>query len=129
MIFSVLLFVVLPNLAKSEDCNSICTTEWNPVCGTDKVTYGNQCSLEYADCMSKDDIGLDYLGECEPKLRKSRPNCEESMMKENCDLHSYSPICERSGTTYRNMCHLCQSMFEQQKTRNVMYIIAHMGPC
>lgn len=37
----------------------VCTMEYNPVCGDDKITYGNACSA----CASKN---IDYytMGEC-----------------------------------------------------------------
>lgn len=38
----------------------ICTKQYDPVCGVDGTTYGNQCVLE------SNEIQLDYPGECIP---------------------------------------------------------------
>ncbi|XP_064112501.1 four-domain proteases inhibitor-like [Macrobrachium nipponense] len=124
-----LYFFVVSAFARSEDCDFLCSEEWSPVCGTDTVTYASECWLALADCKIDDDIALDHMGECQPALRKSRPKCQESVRQENCDLHYYNPVCERSGVTYRSMCHLCQSMYKDQQTKNIMYIIEHLGPC
>merc|ERR1712226_1206968 len=32
-------------------CNIVCTYNWEPVCGTDNVTYGNNCELQSLACM------------------------------------------------------------------------------
>ncbi len=37
---------------------TMCTMQWDPLCGVDGITYGNSCML-YAS-----DVELDYTGEC-----------------------------------------------------------------
>ena len=41
-----------------EDNPTVCTMQWEPMCGVDGETYGNLCMLDAAD------IKLDYNGEC-----------------------------------------------------------------
>lgn len=51
--------------APASNCEQrICTLEYKPVCGTDGVTYGNQCAFEYErDCNQKT-LAIAFEGEC-----------------------------------------------------------------
>lgn len=40
------------------NCNLGCPGNYDPVCGSDGVTYPNLCALEVADCLSDEDITL-----------------------------------------------------------------------
>lgn len=41
-----------------------CSTEFNPVCGSDGVTYGNKCKLWLEACKHQRNITLLYDGPC-----------------------------------------------------------------
>ena len=47
-----------PRIAATEEKPTVCTMQWDPMCGVDGETYGNMCMLDAAD------VKLDYRGEC-----------------------------------------------------------------
>nr|AAP92780.1 hepatopancreas kazal-type proteinase inhibitor [Penaeus monodon] len=105
-----------PCETKQESCDILCSTDYDPVCGSDGVTYSNLCNLEVADCFSDEDITLAYEGEC------------KEVKKGDCDFpcpDNYDPVCGSNGVTYSNLCELeranCQS--DQEIT------VAYDGEC
>jgi len=86
--------VIEPEL---EEDLTVCTMQWDPMCGVDGETYGNLCMLDAAD------IKLDYQGECvvaEPEVMEEvmEPAPEvmgEVMMEESTEpttVHVEIPI-------------------------------------
>ncbi len=50
--------IIEPRVIATEEKPTVCTMQWDPMCGVDGETYGNMCMLDAA-CAK-----LDYQGEC-----------------------------------------------------------------
>ena len=50
--------IIKPKSVSFEKKDTICTADWNPVCGVDGMTYSNMCELH------ANDVRLDHEGEC-----------------------------------------------------------------
>lgn len=73
-------------------CQMMCNRNYAPVCGTDGVTYSNQCEINAQACLTKSGVTTAFEGEC-------------SECQLNCNLN-YDPVCGTNGVTYGNMCEL-----------------------
>ncbi len=62
--------IIEPRIISVEEKPSICTMQWDPVCGIDGETYGNLCMLYVAD------VNLDHEGEC--VIAQTEPESESS---------------------------------------------------
>ncbi|KAJ0390591.1 hypothetical protein P43SY_011392 [Pythium insidiosum] len=94
-------------------CNTSCFEIYRPVCGTDFVTYSNECELGVARCLRRDStLQVMAQGACKP--------CSTVCTME------YMPVCASDGKTYGNKC-----MFESARcmTKNARLVIVHAGPC
>ena len=48
----------------SGKCVSRCTREYSPKCGTDRRTYGNQCTMDEKICKTSGQVTKAYDGAC-----------------------------------------------------------------
>ena len=64
--------IIEPRAVSMEEKPTVCTMQWDPMCGVDGETYGNSCMLDAAD------VKLDYPGECVVE----EPMVEEVMEEE-----------------------------------------------
>lgn len=69
-----------------------CSTEYDPVCGTDARTYTNQCQLNLATCIKG--VQFAHLGNC--------TQLKEDYCPENCDNDvEEEPVCGSDGNVYK----------------------------
>ncbi|XP_047472634.1 turripeptide Lol9.1-like [Penaeus chinensis] len=73
-------------------CQTLCPQHYQPVCGSNGVTYSNDCSLSVANCMN-------------PPITKRHDGKCRSLCPEACG-YNYDPVCGNNGKTYNNECEL-----------------------
>ncbi|ULT80858.1 hypothetical protein L3Y34_011025 [Caenorhabditis briggsae] len=75
----------------SFNCSMECDNSYDPLCGTNGITYTNACSLQKEICNAENSstIEIAYTGMC----------CDT-----NCPS-DFSPVCDSKGNTHQNICH------------------------
>merc|ERR1711962_718912 len=100
------------------DCPDVCIQVFDPMCGTDGVTYSNACFLGIAACRGKPDLKVAFKGRCQYYRNKER-DCPKYCTEE------LDPVCGSNGITYPNACSLKVAVCES----NPDLTVAHKGWC
>ncbi|XP_057412484.1 agrin isoform X1 [Balaenoptera acutorostrata] len=110
-------------------CQQACSGIYDPVCGSDGVTYGSTCELEATACALGREIRVARRGPCD-RCGQCRFGalCEAETGRCVCPsecVASAQPVCGSDGRTYASECelhvHAC--------TRQISLHVASAGPC
>ncbi|KAG5885807.1 hypothetical protein JTB14_001416 [Gonioctena quinquepunctata] len=103
------------------------------VCGTDGVTYANECELRMTSCKTKQYILLAYKGNCDLCQGvecKYGARCEagDCVCPTNCEGSGDEPVCASNMMTYPNECELQKAMCLQETNSPPLSVVFY-GDC
>lgn len=107
------------------DSPCICTMEYSPVCGSDEITYGNECALK-CEQSKVQSLTVKHVGECSKP--EQLPNIVMNSTAPVCICTlEYRPVCATDGQTEQTYSNPCE--FNCQKRSNNQLVIKYTGKC
>ncbi|XP_011499741.1 PREDICTED: agrin-like [Ceratosolen solmsi marchali] len=119
------------------ECPS-CSAEFQPVCGDDGISYGNECKLRLEACQHRRDIRVlyhqqcngcentkcDHYGKCESDA-SGQAKCVCPSDCEEPETGSSSIVCGSDGVTYESECELKKTSCSVQ----TLVVVSYKGDC
>ncbi|XP_062443069.1 ovoinhibitor-like [Rhea pennata] len=109
----------LTGTTKSGEAITACPFILHEVCGTDGVTYSNDCALCAHNLEFGTNVGKKHDGKCIEEVPQL--NCSKYRIATTDDGRQlmlctmiYSPVCATDGVTYASECMLCAHNLEHQ---------------
>lgn len=107
---------------EEEDCDSKgCSLLEDPVCGSNGITYRNDCVLKKLNCEKKLSIAIVSRGNCPES--KSDVDPDDDKCRPVCPRH-FMPCCGSDGKTYNNDC-----LMKAATCRDKSITMVHLGAC
>ena len=121
----------------SGSCDSkACPQDEDPVCGSNGITYRNECIMKKIACEEQLNIELHMTGTCPQDAEEEEQNEEnEIKAKDNevedldekcrplCPRHLL-PVCASNGKTYNNECEMKAAICRDESIKKL-----HEGSC
>lgn len=101
-------------------CNPYCDKTYVPVCGSNGVTYANECLLEFAMCQNERITKLSD-GKCAAGLTAG--SSAKGCVPGSCSSVE-APVCGSDTNTYLNMC-----LFANAQCLQPRLMVLHEGAC
>uniref|UniRef100_U3K1H0 Ovomucoid n=1 Tax=Ficedula albicollis TaxID=59894 RepID=U3K1H0_FICAL len=104
--------------------NIPCGVEYNPICGTNGVTYRNKCQFCTA-VASGVEVNLQKYGQCFQQQQNYNIDCTQQKGGNTFCTSEYNPICGSDGRTYGNKCQFCNAVSRSAGA----LLFRHQGAC